>query len=268
VPALIVLSGPEAGNRFEVEGEHTIGREEQEFTLSDPEVSRRHAFIRATDTTVEIEDAGSSNGTFVNGDRIEGSTELSDGDTVRMGQTMLSVEAPRSQSTKISAAPPVDPSATVVRPSAEVAAPQPGAEQPAPGGPPEEPAPAEPEPPAYQPQEPVTPIPGEYQAPQPQEPPAASAPQPDFVREAGGPGPTGYAPEQPQYGSTEPQPPYEAPQGQYAPPAQGGWTPPEQQPYGGPGYAPAQKKSNMWLWIAIAIVVVAAIAAVLFFVVL
>ena len=220
MPALIVQSGSEAGRRLEVEGEHTIGREDQEFTLTDPEVSRRHALVRATAAGVEIEDLGSSNGTFVNEDRIAGTTELNDGDTVRIGQTTLTVEAPRTQATRISAAPAPDPGATVIRSSAEVAAPagagsadapieaapepsdyvapQPESERPTPDGPPEEPSPAEPEAPGYEPQsEPETPgyvppgsdpqsapAPAAYQAPQPQSPAPPSA-QPDFVTEGG-----------------------------------------------------------------------------------
>jgi pSer/pThr/pTyr-binding forkhead associated (FHA) protein len=275
VPALIVQSGPEAGSRLEVEGEHTIGREDQEFTLSDPEVSRRHAVVRVTATGVEIEDAGSSNGTFVNGDRIAGTTVLGDGDEVRLGQTTLSVEAPRVQATKISA-PPVDPGATVVRPPSE---------RPAPDGPPEEPAPGEPEQPGYQPpghEEPVpsAPAPGDYQAPQPDQP-APGGGGPDLVTDPGTQGfaQPGYgappeqgaypppeqsaypAPEQSAYPPPE-QSAYTAPeQGAYAPPTQGGgWQSAPQPSYGTPGYGGGGSKT--WLWILIGVVVVAAIAAV------
>jgi ABC transport system ATP-binding/permease protein len=272
VAALIVLSGPEAGRRLEVEGEHTIGREDQEFTLSDPEVSRRHAVIRLTGTGAEIEDAGSSNGTFVNGDRIAGTTELGDGDVVRVGQTTMSVEAPRTQATKISA-PPVDPGATVIRPSSE---------RPAPDGPPEEPAPTEPEQPGYQPPgreepapsapapggyqaptptapgdyQPPAPAPGDYQAPQPDQPAAGYGEGPDVVTESGTQG----------YGG---QPAYGAPpeQGAYAPPGQAAWQSAPQPAYGSPGsYGGGGSKT--WLWILIGVVVLAVIAAVVIFFVL
>jgi pSer/pThr/pTyr-binding forkhead associated (FHA) protein len=283
VPALIVLSGSEAGRRLEVEGEHTIGREDQEFTLSDPEISRRHAVIRVTATGVEIEDAGSSNGTFVNGDRIAGNTELADGDVLRLGQTTLSVEAPRAQATKISA-PPVDPGATVIRPSSE---------RPAPDGPPQEPSPGEPEQPGYRPpghEEPVpsAPTPGDYQAPQPDQPAASGGTGPDLVTDTGaqGYGRPGYGPP-PEQGAYPPpeQSAYPPPeQGSYPPPEQSAYAPPEQGAYTAPPGQSAWQSapqpaygaqasyggggSKIWLWILIGVVVVAAIAAIVIFFVL
>ncbi len=53
--------------------------------LSSPLVSRVHARVRADDGRVLIEDAGSKNGTWVNGERIEQPVELGDGDEVAFG---------------------------------------------------------------------------------------------------------------------------------------------------------------------------------------
>jgi len=94
VAHLIVRDGPLGGRRFEVQsGEVSIGRESTDVLLEDDsEVSRNHAVVRASDRGVEVEDLGSTNGTFVNERRISGPTSLSTGDIVRVGQTRLDLE--------------------------------------------------------------------------------------------------------------------------------------------------------------------------------
>ena len=49
-----------------------IGRQDSDLLLDDPQVSRRHAVVRAVDGELEVEDLGSANGTFVNGARVDG----------------------------------------------------------------------------------------------------------------------------------------------------------------------------------------------------
>jgi hypothetical protein len=67
-----------------------IGRSSQcDLMLLDPEVSRRHARLDSQDGVVYVSDAGSSNGTFLNGRRIEGAAELRRGDTIDVGTTRL-----------------------------------------------------------------------------------------------------------------------------------------------------------------------------------
>ena len=72
---LIVRDGPLRGQRFEVDsGEVSIGREDTEVIIEDDtEVSRSHAVVRPTADGLEIEDQGSTNGTFVNEQQISGS---------------------------------------------------------------------------------------------------------------------------------------------------------------------------------------------------
>jgi pSer/pThr/pTyr-binding forkhead associated (FHA) protein len=93
VLSLVVRDGPLAGTRVEVAGELTVGRIDADITLDDDEVSRRHALLRAVDGGIEVEDAGSTNGTFVNDVRIGGPTRLLAGDRVRFGLVTLEVEA-------------------------------------------------------------------------------------------------------------------------------------------------------------------------------
>lgn len=89
---LIVRDGPMTGRRLTVESEQTVGREDADFIIEDPEVSRRHAVIRPSGDDLEIEDQGSTNGTYVNDNRIEGPTNLAAGDIVRIGNTTLEVQ--------------------------------------------------------------------------------------------------------------------------------------------------------------------------------
>ena len=68
------------------EGETLVGRGlECGVRLPSARVSRVHARLRAADGQVSVEDAGSKNGTWVNGERREGPTALDDGDEVAFG---------------------------------------------------------------------------------------------------------------------------------------------------------------------------------------
>jgi hypothetical protein len=106
VPALVITSGPQQGERAEVIAQLTIGREKQDLLLADPEVSRNHAVVRAVGSELVIEDVGSSNGTWVNGRRIGSPTKLVDGDEIVVGQTYLRAEVERSQGTVVAAPSP------------------------------------------------------------------------------------------------------------------------------------------------------------------
>ena len=66
-----------------------LGRECDGLLLADPEVSRRHVVLRFEGTELVIEDLGSTNGTTVNGVRIEVPVPLWENDIVRLGGTEL-----------------------------------------------------------------------------------------------------------------------------------------------------------------------------------
>ena len=55
----------------------------------DQQVSRQHCMLLADEQTVRVTDIGSKHGTFVNGTRIQRSTELTDGDVIQVGSTLL-----------------------------------------------------------------------------------------------------------------------------------------------------------------------------------
>lgn len=61
----------------------------------DEDASRIHAeLVRLADDWVVADDGLSRNGTYVNGERIEGRRRLFDGDELRVGQTVISFHAP------------------------------------------------------------------------------------------------------------------------------------------------------------------------------
>jgi len=93
------LRGPEPGQLRDIDGEIVIGRE-GDLRLEDRQASRRHAAVRPVLEGVEVEDLGSSNGTFVDGERIEGKVTLRESGTVRIGQTELGIEIDQPQATR------------------------------------------------------------------------------------------------------------------------------------------------------------------------
>jgi pSer/pThr/pTyr-binding forkhead associated (FHA) protein len=94
LPVLVGIEGSVAGQRFPVEVEVLLGREGADITIEDPEVSRRHAWVRAVDGGLVVLDADSANGTFVNGERVGEPRTLGDGDVVTVGRSSLRVELP------------------------------------------------------------------------------------------------------------------------------------------------------------------------------
>jgi hypothetical protein len=92
VPALLMKEGPLAGQRISVETQLVVGRVDGDLTIDDPLVSRRHAVIRVAAGVLEVEDLGSLNGTWVNGERLERPRALSAGDFVQLGGVSFEVE--------------------------------------------------------------------------------------------------------------------------------------------------------------------------------
>jgi len=87
---LIVLAGTAVGEMYGVGKELTIGRgSEAEVRVLGEGVSRRHAMIVSASTGITIEDLGSTNGTFVNGEKVVGRRLLNDGDKVQVGSTTI-----------------------------------------------------------------------------------------------------------------------------------------------------------------------------------
>jgi hypothetical protein len=83
---LLVLEGPRLGQRILVDQpELTIGRHEEcGLVIPDRQVSRNHARIRQEEGHYMIEDLGSKNGTFVNGQELAGLRRLQDRDEIQI----------------------------------------------------------------------------------------------------------------------------------------------------------------------------------------
>src|SRR6266511_3837110 len=112
--SLRMRDGPLADERFEVTGEMVIGRTDADITIEDPLISRRHAVVRAADSTLEIEDLGSLNGTVVNSEKLEGPRRLQPGDVIMVGSTTIEVEGsliPSGSRTMLASVPPILPPA-------------------------------------------------------------------------------------------------------------------------------------------------------------
>jgi two-component system, cell cycle response regulator len=87
---LIVLAGSAVGEMYKIsKDETTIGRGSQaDIQVIDEGISRRHASIRLDGDKVVIADLGSTNGTFLNGERVA-TQALSDGDKIQVGSTTI-----------------------------------------------------------------------------------------------------------------------------------------------------------------------------------
>lgn len=93
VTKLVVASGKSAGRTISIKrSKLLIGRaEECDVRPLSEEVSRRHCAVIVGPADVWIEDLGSRNGTYVNGQRIEAKTKLADGDMIKVGSLELRV---------------------------------------------------------------------------------------------------------------------------------------------------------------------------------
>ena len=88
---LLVLQGPDKGRRFELpDAPALVGRDSRQLPLSDNTVSRRHCELNpGEDGSWILRDLGSSNGTYVNGGRVNKTHVLKLGDQVRVGRTIM-----------------------------------------------------------------------------------------------------------------------------------------------------------------------------------
>jgi len=87
----VARSGPIAGKIFPLEGEEIIvGRDASSgVAINDAEVSRKHAQLSLNGSSYVIQDLGSTNGTFVNRQRITTTQVLNPGDTVSFGENIV-----------------------------------------------------------------------------------------------------------------------------------------------------------------------------------
>jgi predicted component of type VI protein secretion system len=87
----VMRSGPTPGVTFPLESDQlTIGRDAVNgIAINDAEVSRKHARLSFQGGKYVVEDLGSTNGTFVNGQRLSGPVVLKPGDVVSLGEQIV-----------------------------------------------------------------------------------------------------------------------------------------------------------------------------------
>ncbi len=117
---LVMRSGPTPGATFSLEGDQlVVGRDSASaIAINDAEVSRKHARLTFQGGKYVLEDLGSTNGTFVNGQRLAGPAVLKAGDVVSLGEQIVlmydainndpgaTMASPR-RSARVDAPPPV-----------------------------------------------------------------------------------------------------------------------------------------------------------------
>ncbi|MEQ1932317.1 MAG: FHA domain-containing protein [Fimbriimonadaceae bacterium] len=95
VPTRVPALTSNAGQRFELaNGTNVVSREAGEICLlGEQTVSRQHAQVNWDGAKAVVRDLGSTNGTFVNGVRIQSDTPLVAGDTIQFGAVMCRFDA-------------------------------------------------------------------------------------------------------------------------------------------------------------------------------
>ena len=98
---LVVLASPSgeppAGASFGLDAVATLGRDvNNSIVLEDEFVSSAHATLTFRGRAWYVEDAGSTNGTFVNGSAVEGISPIAFGDELQLGQIRLRLDRARS----------------------------------------------------------------------------------------------------------------------------------------------------------------------------
>jgi pSer/pThr/pTyr-binding forkhead associated (FHA) protein len=97
------------GREIPVNGTVSIGRSvENSIKLDGDGVSRKHAMLNVLDGKYLLKDLNSNNGTYVNSRKLNGEVELSDGDSVRIGDNVLTFKGP------VAAVKPTNTTATMV----------------------------------------------------------------------------------------------------------------------------------------------------------
>ncbi len=137
---LVQSQGPQPGQTFMLDQDVlVIGRDpHNNIVINDPQVSRQHARVMRQGDLMVVEDAGSTNGTFVNGMRLTGPHALANGDVIGLGDVVTLtyygaspttteplVEQPTTSMGQMSYEPPPPPTYAAAPPPSYMAEPPP-----------------------------------------------------------------------------------------------------------------------------------------------
>lgn len=88
---LVVKSGDDINKIYLLDkNKNTIGRDpKSDFVIDDIEISRNHLTVIKKENIVLLEDLNSTNGTFLNGKRLERTTEVANGDLISLGKNIV-----------------------------------------------------------------------------------------------------------------------------------------------------------------------------------
>jgi class 3 adenylate cyclase len=113
-PVIVVSQPGRQTLHIVLEDALVVGRECEGLLLADAQTSRRHLELRARDGQVTCTDLGSTNGTFIDGDRITRAMVLAQGSSLTLGDTSIRLAAPAApgpgigRATTIAGREPVD----------------------------------------------------------------------------------------------------------------------------------------------------------------
>lgn len=85
---VVAALGHEPGTRFDVSGGATLGRgDHADIRVDDPFASSAHARVFVNGDFMQVEDMGSTNGTYLNGRQLHGAQRLKPADVIRIGDS-------------------------------------------------------------------------------------------------------------------------------------------------------------------------------------
>lgn len=89
--ALVVIHGLDLGRKYDlIKSSTVLGRSSKSDIQIDQEaVSRNHAKLASADGRVSLEDLGSTNGSYVNDEQVQGKIQLRNGDLLKIGRTIF-----------------------------------------------------------------------------------------------------------------------------------------------------------------------------------